>query len=303
MLIVNPLVSVVIPTYGRPDKIENSIESILGQTYHNVEIIIVDDNGKGSDYAKLTEEKIKKYIDNHKIIYLACDKNGGGAKARNAGIEYAHGDYITFLDDDDIYLPEKIQMQLNHLIAENCDISICDMFFYDNGVDVESNVCSAKVGTLADFITEGNTFTPMIFSKKSCLEIVGGFHDTPKFQDHLLMIKLLAYGFNIKILRQKLFIHNHHYGERITLTKRFCEGYKEKIKFEVKYLNKLNEKQKKHVLFRIYMVNSRIYAHEKSWWKGALFWIKAVVYIRTFKETTLHFKTLIRNIIFPHRGF
>lgn len=147
---------------------------------------------------------------------------------RNDGISRANGEYVTFLDDNDVYQTDKVEKQFKHLIEEQLDVSVCDMHFMEDGENKYLSACLAKVGNLADFITQENAFTFMLMSKKSCLEKVGGFHE-PKFQDHLLMIKLLRAGFRIGILRVPLFMHNNHRDEHITLTERFCKGYKQKI--------------------------------------------------------------------------
>jgi len=111
----SPLVSIIIPTYKRPATLDRAINSVLNQTYDNIEIIIVDDNGKGSRFQKKTEKQMEKYDQNEKIKYIKHNVNKNGAAARNTGIENANGDYIAFLDDDDEFLPKKIELQIKKL--------------------------------------------------------------------------------------------------------------------------------------------------------------------------------------------
>ncbi|TCL07336.1 glycosyltransferase family 2 protein [Sodalis ligni] len=303
MLIDSPLVSVIIPTYGRPEKLARAIESLLVQTYKNIEIIIVDDNPPDSANRLETEKKIAEFLHIESVRYLKRAVNGGGSLARNTGIDAAKGMFVTFLDDDDIYLPQKVERQVNHIISKNIDVSVCDMQFSENDKIIETQVSYAEVGDLANFLTRGNTFTPMILCKKECLRLVNGFHDTPKFQDHLLMIKLLRYDFKVEILREKLFIHNNHQEERITLTSRFCDGYKEKIKFEIENKDYLSRHQNKIVSFRREMVMSRIITHEKGVLFGMKHWVSALFYITTARQVKIILKTLLRNIVKPHRRF
>lgn len=109
------LVSIIIPTYSRADYIQRAIDSVLSQSYKKIEIIVVDDNGIGTEQQKNTESSLLNYIKADKITYLKHEKNKNGSAARNTGIKHAHGEYITFLDDDDELLPEKLEKQLSAL--------------------------------------------------------------------------------------------------------------------------------------------------------------------------------------------
>lgn len=101
-----PLVSVIIPTFNRVNYIGRAIESVIGQTFPNFEIIIIDD-GSTDDTCKYINS-----LNNNKIKYY-YQSNKGVAAARNKGLEVANGDFIAFLDSDDEWLPQKIEKQLN----------------------------------------------------------------------------------------------------------------------------------------------------------------------------------------------
>ena len=107
---MNKLVSVIITTYRRSDKIERAIESVLNQTYKNIEIIIVDDNSNEPEERKKTKKIVKKYSE---IKYIQNKENLGGALSRNVGIDNANGDFIAFLDDDDKYTEDKLKNNIN----------------------------------------------------------------------------------------------------------------------------------------------------------------------------------------------
>lgn len=113
------MVTVIIPTYKRSEYIERAIQSILMQTYKDIEIIVVDDNDSNTEERKMLEKKMEKYSNNKKIIYIQHKNNKNGAAARNTGIKIAHGEYITFLDDDDYFLPNRIETMVNTLNANN----------------------------------------------------------------------------------------------------------------------------------------------------------------------------------------
>jgi glycosyltransferase involved in cell wall biosynthesis len=100
----HPLVSVLIPTYNRAQFLPEAIDSILAQSYPNIEIVVVDDGSTDG-----TPEVMARYAG--KVIYQR-QKNGGVASARNTTLRIAHGEFIAFLDSDDIAMPDRISMQM-----------------------------------------------------------------------------------------------------------------------------------------------------------------------------------------------
>ncbi|MCX8082789.1 MAG: glycosyltransferase family 2 protein [bacterium] len=113
----NPLVSIIIPVYNRAELLPRTLKSVVNQTYRNIEIIVVDD---GSD------EDIKIICDRFndpRIRYIRHTENKGLPSARNTGIRMSKGDFITFLDSDDEYIPERIDKQVK-FFTENRDIQV-----------------------------------------------------------------------------------------------------------------------------------------------------------------------------------
>lgn len=109
--IEQPLISVVIPTYNRADLIKRAISSVLEQSYRNLEIIVVDDNSQDNT------ESVVQGIDDDRIHYYRQTTNQGGSVARNEGIRKSQGKYIAFLDSDDLWLPSKLESQLQAINA------------------------------------------------------------------------------------------------------------------------------------------------------------------------------------------
>lgn len=103
-----PLVTIIITTHKGSDIIEECLVSALNQNYQNIEIIIVDDNGENSSEQTATSNRIKKYIDNERVFYFAHKINRNGSAARNTGVRMSTGEYIAFLDDDDILHEDSI---------------------------------------------------------------------------------------------------------------------------------------------------------------------------------------------------
>lgn len=120
----NPLVSVIIPTYSRPVFLERAIESVLSQSYKNIEIIIVDDNGENTENQIQTENIVLKRFRLPNLFYIKHKVNRNGCVARNTGLNKSQGDYITFLDDDDFMFPNRIESCVN-VLEENRDYDIC----------------------------------------------------------------------------------------------------------------------------------------------------------------------------------
>lgn len=112
---VKDLVSVVIPTYRRSDMLTRAIDSVLGQTYTNVECIVVNDNIVGDEHSLVLYKNLKAYENDPRFRFLEQEKHINGAAARNVGIRAARGEYIAFLDDDDYWEKEKLQMQVDWL--------------------------------------------------------------------------------------------------------------------------------------------------------------------------------------------
>ena len=123
-----PLVSIVIPTYKRESLfLGRALQSVIDQTHRETEIFVVDDNPPDSDHRALVENLLEHEITDARITYIQNPRNLGGAMARNVGISAATGQYITFLDDDDKYLPFKIENQVRFMLERNLDLSFTDL--------------------------------------------------------------------------------------------------------------------------------------------------------------------------------
>lgn len=118
----HPFVSVIVPTYNRPEMLKGTIESILSQTYKNFEIIIVNDNGVE------VKDIVNNLNTNNKIRYFKHAQNEGLASARNTGILMSKGTHIAYLDDDDIFYPEHLETLVDFLMNNNFKIAYTDAY-------------------------------------------------------------------------------------------------------------------------------------------------------------------------------
>jgi glycosyltransferase involved in cell wall biosynthesis len=145
-----PKVSAIITTYNGESYIKSAINSVIKQTYKNIEIIVVDDGSKDDTY-----EKIKPYIKKIKYIY---QKNSGISCARNTGIKSAEGDFIAFLDHDDLWLPEKIEEQVKYFLDNPQEVFVHSSIKYINHkgelIIPDSYWCELKINNSVENIKE-----------------------------------------------------------------------------------------------------------------------------------------------------
>ena len=114
-------ISVVIPSYNRRDKLPACLLSVLGQTYSNIEVIVVDDASTDGT------EKLFETVSDPRVKYFRYEPNQGACHARNYGAERATGEYIAFQDSDDTWHPEKLARQMELLETSGADLCFCGM--------------------------------------------------------------------------------------------------------------------------------------------------------------------------------
>jgi len=115
---VMPLVSVILPTYNDAVFLSSAIDSVLGQTYKNIELLVVDD-----DSTDCTADLMLKYRNDKRIQYIKLIHNSGVAIARNTAIEHSTGSFLAFIDSDDVWYDRKLERQLRYMISRQIDIS------------------------------------------------------------------------------------------------------------------------------------------------------------------------------------
>lgn len=113
---MKPLITVIMPVYNASKYMRESIESVIVQSYKNWNLILIDD-GSTDESISIIEEYCKK---DQRIRKILLKHNGGVANARNEGIALAEGDYIAFLDSDDLWKPDKLQIQVDYILQTGC---------------------------------------------------------------------------------------------------------------------------------------------------------------------------------------
>lgn len=238
---MSKLVSAIITTYKRPVEIVfRAVESILNQTYSNIEIILVDDSPETYSERAVLRDKITKYGD--KVNYIQNEHNIGACASRNVGLNMAKGEYIAFLDDDDEWLPEKIERQVNKFDDPDIGLVYCgrivindssEKSFEDQLVECSGYVYDELI--FNNFI--GSTSYPLI--KREALIDVGGFDPLMQSaQDYDVWLRL-SEKYKVNFVNLPLVKYHVHDGERISTNyKSRISGQERLIDKNIEYLRR-----------------------------------------------------------------
>ncbi len=228
------MVSVVITTYKRPpEAVEKAVQSVLSQTYKDIEILIIDDNQNNSNESNLIREA---FSNRDGIKYIKQDGNKGACAARNLGIKNSQGEYVAFLDDDDTWEPDKLEKQLERFAGTSDDVAM--VYCLGDVVDMSTNPPTVTdyytTGLYKDEITFhdqlkydyiGSTSQGLI--KKKALLALGGFDESlPARQDYEMWLRISKH-YKIYGVKKVLFHYIQHGMEQITKSpKKAWTGYK-----------------------------------------------------------------------------
>ncbi|MCD7824188.1 MAG: glycosyltransferase [Oscillospiraceae bacterium] len=200
------LVSVIIPSYKSDDCLIRAVNSVLSQTYKDIEVIVVDDNNPDSNDRKRTTDMMTVFKSDDRVRYICHVKNMNGSAARNTGIKAANGVYISFLDDDDVYYEQRIEKCVSAL-SDNPEA----MAVY-TAVDVNSKDRTWTVEAKAEgkiwkdlMLNTGLLGTGSnLFLRKSAVDEIG-FFDTGflRYQDVEFMLRF-TYQYPIIALNEPL---------------------------------------------------------------------------------------------------
>ena len=252
------LVSVIIPTYKRTNYIERAVKSVINQTYGNIEIVVVDDNVPDSAESTYIKEKIAS-LDRRIVIVNTQGKTGGG-KVRNIGARKAKGEYFAFLDDDDIFLEDKIETQLNFMLDNDYDMSIHDLEWYDeNEKLVERRAFDFICDDSSEYMLKQHIIhhlapTGIYMITKRAFFSTDGFGETPMGQDWRLMLSCCHVGLRIGYMKG-VYVHQYlHSGERISIGQNKIDGENSLYEIKKAHMHLLTGAEKKYVRFRHYAV-------------------------------------------------
>lgn len=205
------MISVIITTYKRADNLSRAINSVLNQTYKDYEIIVVDDNDADTEYRKNTEQIMTGFCSD-KIHYLKHERNKNGAAARNTGIKCAKGDYITFLDDDDYFMPDRLE-KLVSLIKnkKGFDCIYSSVAISEDKGFVEIRKASRSGNFLYQTLCHDTcwvTGSNILFTR-AAIEEIGDFDESfNRHQDTEYMVRFFLKGYRILACEDILVVKN-----------------------------------------------------------------------------------------------
>lgn len=208
-----PLISVIIPVYNRAELIERAIHSVLNQTYSNFELIVVND---GSTDA--THEKAISFQNCGKLTYIQSDLNHGVSHARNQGIIKAKGEWIAFLDSDDIWDKKKLELQVKHLQYSDFKIAQTQEIWIRQGKRVNPpKTHLKKEGYLFNESLDRCMITPSsVIIHKSLLDEIGLFNETlPACEDYDLWLRITC-KYPIGLLDKHLLIRYGGHADQLS---------------------------------------------------------------------------------------
>jgi len=253
----NPLVSVVIPAYNAQPFVAETIDSVLAQTYQNFEIIVIDDGSSDSTLEILNQ--YSKSYSKVKVLTHQDNQNLGVSKSRQLGVQYAQGSYIAFLDSDDIFLPEKLQIQVD-TFSRFEDIILCH-----TGVKVSSTVkkcpnfsshfsISSEVHSYyhqekSYFLKTNHICNSTTFVKTSVLkEVSFSSYQIFQYEDWLLWILLSTKGKFLFLPQQLIKYRYHPASATSSIVSQPIKNLYSKIELLLSLITKLDEKKMRSLI-------------------------------------------------------
>lgn len=224
------MISCIVTTYKRPVSVlKRAVDSVMKQTYSNIEVIVVNDAPEDEKLSDEIREMLNGY--DKEIQYLVSEKSMGPCGARNLGLKQAKGEYVAFLDDDDEWLPQKLEIQMTYMKKEDVALVYSSHYFVTakgKRRKIEEPLAGKgmkgeefKYLLRANFI--GSTSSPLI--RKQAVEAVGGFDRSLKSsQDHDLWLQI-AREYRICYLKEPLVILYYSKDAISRSKKRVLQGY------------------------------------------------------------------------------
>lgn len=285
-----PLVSVVIPTYSRPVYLKRCIDSVLSQTYANIEIFVVDDNNPGTEARIETEKTMAEYEENERVNYLQHEKNKNGSAARNTGWRASHGEYITFLDDDDVIAKTKIEKQVACLESMDTSWGMCYTGYElvknqgDNQISSEKRSGDCYIAALMRTMFMGSGSN--LFLRKSVVDEINGYDESFQRNQDIEFLVRACEKYKLAYVNENLLtIYQEGNRKRWTFEEldRYSQHY---IEIFSERINNLPKEEKKRVISVISLERCRVALMNHRFKAG----------FRILKENRVSFKYKLRYI-------
>jgi glycosyltransferase involved in cell wall biosynthesis len=236
-------VSIITPTYNRPDLLKKALASVAAQTFHDYEVVIVNDCGCPLE-SVIEESGIKD-----KIQYIQNPKNMGQTISLNIGLKNAKGNFIAYLDDDDIYFSNHLEVLHKFLSSKNCDFAytncIRTLFNSETGAIIKREILPSVEYTREKLLNRNFIHIVSVMHRKKCLEKSGMFDENLMYmKDWDLFVRISEHYkfYHIKEMTCEAFFRTdksnmtfQHWDTRVELAKEL------RLKYLEKYKNSRNE--------------------------------------------------------------
>lgn len=226
---INGLVSVIMPTYKRSEKLIRAIKSVLSQTYSNLELLLVNDNDPGDLFTLDLQQKVNVFEKDPRFHLIIQEKHVNGAVARNIGIRHARGEFIAFLDDDDWWKEDKIEKQIKVLykLSEEYGVVSCRIEHYNNEKLIARLPKYRDGYVYKDILMLKSDFaTSTLLFRHKLLDEVGYFDEKLLRHQDLQLLTIFTYKYKLKQINEFLHccdisdIQNRPNVEKIIKTKK-----------------------------------------------------------------------------------
>jgi glycosyltransferase involved in cell wall biosynthesis len=293
-----PLVSVIVPLYNGGDYIESTLNSVLSQTYKFHEIIVMDD-GSTDDGPSKVMMLMKNHPDRIQLLHHPDQKNHWIAASRNVAIQNAKGTYIAFLDQDDIWLPDKLEKQVYALQRfPKAAFAYAKSGFIDqNGIEKNVNrfhpffgkgIAYKPANIFKTLIKENFIPTLTVVIRKSCIDRIGLMDEGPRYEyeDWLYFSKLAFFyeGIFIPEVLANYRIHNNNYSATIFNSGKYCRAEEHYTITLYSFLMDQKDADKNEV---------HVYLRRRIWF----FFLRARSWGTSGNEMNIHMQNLIK--VFP----
>ena len=253
---VKGLVSIVIPSYNGSDKVVRAAKSALNQTYSNVEVIVVDDNGIGTEEQIKTENALAELLPLENFHYIPHDVNKNGSAARNTGARAAQGEFVGFLDDDDEFYPHKVAMQMEEYEKYSGEYALtyCSFEEYRNEQLVKIGIKKYSGRLLYDVLMHKAVIgSSCLIMTKEAFDSVGGFDESFRRHQDWEFTARVAAKYKVKAIEKVGFRRNLEYRnspKNYDTAKGYRVHYIEKM---MPYIETLSKKQQREVITSNYV--------------------------------------------------